>query len=146
MPGIIVGIDGSSHSRRALEWAAKEAAIRHAPLTVITVHQALASFFDTPQVLVEDTPETDRVAKAAKAQTDEVLAKLGESRPESVTVQVVHGFPGEVLVNASSDADLMVLGSRGQGGFARLRLGGVTFQVAQHAHCPVTIVRSEDHK
>ncbi len=146
MPGIIVGVDGSGHSQRALEWAAMEAAIRHAPLTVITVHQAVANFFGTPTVLVEDTPETDRVAKAAQAQADEVLAKLGESRPESVTVQAVHGFPAEALVSASADADLMVLGSRGQGGFPRLLIGSVTFQVVQHAHCPVTIVRGEDPK
>jgi nucleotide-binding universal stress UspA family protein len=44
MPGIIVGVDGSGHSQRALEWAMKEAAIRHAPLTVLAVHQALASY------------------------------------------------------------------------------------------------------
>ncbi len=146
MSGIIVGVDGSGHSQRALEWAAKEAAIRHAPLTVITVHQAVANFFGTPEILIEDTPETDRVAKAAKAQTDEMLAKLGESRPASVTVQAVHGFPGEVLISASADADLVVLGSRGQGGFARLQLGSVTFQVVQHAHSPVTIVPPGDRK
>ena len=146
MPGIIVGIDGSGHSQRALEWAAKEAATHHTPLTVMTVHQAVASFFDTPEVLLEDRPETKHVGEAAQKETDEVLAKLGEARPESVTVKAVHGFPSEVLVNASADADLMVLGSRGQGGFARLLIGSVTFQVAQHAHCPVVIVRGRDGK
>ena len=146
MPGVIVGIDGSGHSQRALEWAVKDAATHHTPLTVITVHQAVASFFDTPEVLPRDRAETEHAREAAQKETDEVLAKLGEARPESVAVKAVHGFPGEVLVDASADADLMVLGLRGQGGFARLLIGSVTFQVAQHARCPVVIVRGRDAK
>jgi len=77
MPGIIVGIDGSGHSQRALEWAMKEAAIRHAPLTVIHVHEAVAGWYGG-------------VA----------------SYPESVTVTAVHGFPADELIRASSDADI----------------------------------------
>ena len=64
--------------------------------------------------------------------------------PESVTVKAVHGFPVEELVNASKDADIVVLGSRGVGGFTRLLLGSTAGQVVQHAHCPVLIVPPED--
>ena len=63
----------------------------------------------------------------------------------SVTVKAVHGFPVEELISAGKDADMIVLGSRGAGGFTRLMMGSVSSQVAQHARCPVLIVPPEDH-
>jgi len=144
MSGIIVGVDGSGHSQRALEWAMKEAALRHAPLTVLTVHQAIRGYYGGVSSFPEDPELTEKARMAAQAEADQVLAGLGDSRPESVTVQAVNSFPVEELVNASKDADLIVLGSRGAGGFARLMLGSVSSQVAQHAHCPVTIIPPED--
>ena len=143
MPGIIVGVDGSGHSQRALIRAMKEAAAHHAPLTVITVHQAVVGFGGGPVVYPEDPPETERAREAAQAETDKALAEVGEPRPESVTVTAVHGFPAEVLIEASRDADMVVLGSRGVGGFGRLMMGSVTSQVAHHATCPVLIVPPE---
>ncbi len=144
MPGIIVGVDGSGHSQRALEWALKEAGIRHVPLTVLTVHETIRGWFGGPAVFPEDPEQTEKARQMAQAETDEVLARLGEPKPESVTVQAIHGFPVEELLKACKDADLMVLGSRGAGGFARLMMGSVTTQVAQHAVCPVLIVPPEN--
>ena len=66
MPGIIVGIDGSGHSKRALEWAMKEAAIRQAPLTVITVHEAVAGYYGGI-VSYPDDPERTEKARAEEA-------------------------------------------------------------------------------
>ena len=146
MPGIIVGVDGSGHSQRALIRAIKEAAAHHAPLTVITVHQAIMGFGGGPVVYPEDPTETERLREAAQAETDKALAEAGESRPESVTVRAVHGFPPEVLVEASRDADMIVLGSRGAGGFGHLMMGSVTSQVAHHATCPILIVPGEDRR
>jgi nucleotide-binding universal stress UspA family protein len=83
-----------------------------------------------------------RAREAVGAEADKVLAALGEGRPTSVEVRVVNGFPAEELVKAAGGADMIVLGSRGAGGFSRLLMGSVTFQVAQHAHCPVLIVPS----
>ena len=143
MPGIIVGVDGSSHSHRALIRAIKEAAVHHAPLTVLTVHQAVKGYSGGPVVYPEDRIETERAREAAQAETDKALAEVGELRPESVTVQAVHGFPAEVLIDASRDADMIVLGSRGVGGFGHLLMGSVTSQVAHHAACPVLIVPPE---
>ena len=74
-----------------------------------------------------------------------MLAGLAGPRPDSVTVKAVHGFPVEELINAGKDADMIVLGSRGAGGFSWLMMGSVSSQVAQHAHCPVLIVPPQDH-
>lgn len=145
MPGIIVGIDGSGHSKRALEWAMKEAAIRHAPLTVITVHEAVAGYYGGIVSYPDDPERTEKARVAAQAETDKALAGLDGPHPESVTVQAVHGFPVEVLIGASGSADIIVLGSRGAGGFARLMFGSVASQVCAHAHCPVLIVPPEEH-
>jgi nucleotide-binding universal stress UspA family protein len=145
MPGIIVGLDGSGHSQRALEWAMGEAAIRQVPLTVLTVHQAVVGFYGSATIDSDDPTRTEEARQAAQAETDKVLAGLEGSRPESVTVTAVHGFPVEELISAGRDADMIVLGSRGAGGFTRLMMGSVAGQVAQHAPCPVLIVPPEDH-
>ena len=144
MPGIIVGVDGSGHSQRALEWAMKEAAVRHVPLGILTVHPAIVGYFGGVVTSSQDLELTDEVKAAVKAEADKVLAELSGPHPESVTITAVHGFPVEELVKASREADLIVLGSRGVGGFARLMLGSTAGQVVQHAHCPVTIVPPED--
>jgi nucleotide-binding universal stress UspA family protein len=144
MSGIIVAVDGSGHSQRALEWAIKEAAIRHAPLTVLTVHEAIKSTYGGPLRFSDDPLRTEETRKAAQAETDKVLAELAAPLPEPVTVKAIHGFPVDVLIAVSKDADLLVMGSRGAGGFARLVLGSVADQVVQHAHCPVLIVRPEN--
>ncbi len=143
MSGIIVGVDGSGHSRKALERAVMEAAVHHAPLTVLTVHQAVRDVYGVPSNYPDDPSLTEKARAAAQAETDQVLAAAAV-RPESVTVKAVHGLPVDEFVNASSDADMLVLGSRGSGGFARLLLGSVASQVAQHAHCPVLIVPAEN--
>jgi nucleotide-binding universal stress UspA family protein len=142
MSGILVGVDGSGHSQRALEWAAKEAALRHTSLTVLTVDQAVAGWGGTLHYQ-GDEAQTEKAAEAARAETDKVLAGLGDSRPESVTVEAIHGYPAEEIINVGADADLIVLGSRGVGGFARSLLGSVSSQVVQHATSPVVIMPLE---
>jgi nucleotide-binding universal stress UspA family protein len=144
MSGIVAGIDGSGHSQRALEWAMREAALRQVPLTVVTVHQAVVNYLGSTVSYSEDAPLAERIRKAAQKETDEVLDRLGGSAPPQVTVQAVSGTPAEELLSAARDADLLVVGSRGAGGFARLVMGSVSSQVAHHAHCPVVIIPPED--
>ena len=135
MPGIIVGIDGSVYSRRALEWAISEAAIRRTPLTVLTVHQAIAGYWAQKVDLAE------HASKAAQEEADSVLDKLGAgSRPPSVSVQAVVGLPAEEILSAAQDADMIVVGSRGAGGYKKLLMGSVSVQVTHHAHCPVVVI------
>lgn len=140
MPGILVGLDGSHYSERALEWAAKEAAIRHAPLRVLAVHTVLVGWTGRGVPDPEDNELVVRTKASAQELTDKVLAGIGSARPDGVTVDAVNGIPADVLLRASEDADMIVLGARGGGGFARLRLGSVSDQVAHHAHCPVVII------
>lgn len=143
MPDIIVGVDGSPHSRRALEWAMNEAAARHAPLRVLVVHQAAIGYFGGIETSDRDRDLTARAQATAQAETNKVLAGLIRLRPESVTVRAVNGFPAEELINASKDADMIVLGSHGASGLTRLLMGSTARQVTRHAHCPVHIVPAE---
>ena len=139
MSGILVGVDGSDNSQRALEWAAKEAAFRHTSLTVLAVHQAVHGWTGTLS-FHDDDEQTQKVAEAAKAETDKVLAGLGDSRPESVAVRAVHGYPAEELINAGADVDMIVLGTSGMGGWSRQLIGSVATKVVHHATTPVLIV------
>jgi nucleotide-binding universal stress UspA family protein len=143
MPGIVVGIDGSHNASSALEWAMKEAAIRKAPLTVITVNAVPASYWSgAPVELPGDHEKVAEIRKTAEAAVAETAEKLGADRPESATVTAMSGFPAKTLIDASSGADLVVVGSRGGGGFGSLVLGSVCNQVVHHAHCPVVVVPS----
>lgn len=143
MPGIVVGVDGSGHSRKALETAAAEAAAHGVPLTVLVIHQAVRDVYGSASHYGDDAALTEKAKEAAQAETDQVLAAAG-SQPTSVTVTAVHGLPVDELVKASEGADMIVLGRRGMGGFVRLLMGSVSSQVAQHALCPVLIVPSAD--
>lgn len=141
MSGITVGIDGSSHSARALEWALNEAAISHARLTVLTVHSVpMSGWTGNPLVLPGDADDQENARQGAEEMTLKAIAQLGEAQPASVTVRAVTGYPAEELINASKDSDLLVIGSRGAGGFAKLIMGSVSNYVVHHAHCPVVVV------
>jgi nucleotide-binding universal stress UspA family protein len=144
MPGIIVGVDGSGHSQRALEWAAREAALRHTALNVVVVHQLIRGYSGRGVEYVGDAELAEKAGQEAKAETDRVVAALGDNRPESVNVLLRSGMPAEELLEAAKDADMIVLGSRGVGGFAQLLMGSVSAQVAHHAHCPVVIIPGEN--
>ena len=142
MSGITVGIDGSDHSIRALEWAANEAGVRNTPLTVLTVHAVPQSgWTGNPIIVPQDPEDLEKERQAAEDMTLKVTSQLGEARPASVAVRAAIGFPAQGLIEASRDADLMVVGSRGAGGFVKLVAGSVSDQVVHHAHCPVVVVR-----
>lgn len=141
MPGITVGVDGSDQSSRVLEWAIREAGLRGAPLTVLAVHQVASNYWTgKAEHYAADDPATEAVRKAAEEAVQKAVSQVGDPGPASVTVRAVSGLPAQELITASSDADLVVVGARGGGGFARLRLGSVTNQVVSHANCPVVVV------
>ena len=141
MPGITVGVDGSEHSSKVLDWAIREAGQRGAALTVLAVHQVASNHWTgNPEQYPADQPATEAVRRAAEDAVQKALSQAGGPAPASVTVRAVSGLPAEELVKASSDSDLVVVGSRGGGGFARLRIGSVSSQVMHHAACPVVVI------
>ena len=140
MSGIVVGIDASSHSMAALAWAMREAALKKAPLTVVTVEVVAASGWGGSQVYPADYELRDKAQKAAEEAVAATAKSLGGDAPESVTVKALLGQAAEQLIEAAKGADQLVLGRRGTGGFNRLMLGSVTSQVVHHAECPVTVV------
>jgi nucleotide-binding universal stress UspA family protein len=143
MPGILVGVDGSDHSRHALAWAIHEAVQRHVPLTVMTVrpdppHPATQIYWNVPS-LSEKSHDLERARTAVRRFADEVAKEIGETVPELV-VDATTGDPAQELVKASRDADMLVVGSRGSGVFAELLMGSVSSKVAHHAACPIVII------
>jgi nucleotide-binding universal stress UspA family protein len=133
MPGIIVGVDGSAHSQWALQWGLNEAAIRHAPLTALAVHQR------TTVSYMDDGLSLDQVVEEVQAIVSKAVShRLRAFSP--ATVKVATGSPAIELVGASRGADLLVVGSRGSGGLGRQGVGSVSSRVASEAHCPVIII------
>lgn len=136
---VVVGVDGSKASSTALGWAAEEARMRRAGLRVIHVWQvpavAYGGFFVPPIDAGDWRP-------SVVASVDEqVRSVLGDHPDLEVVCQVEEGQAAQVLVEQASDADLLVVGSRGHGGFVGLLLGSVSSHLAHHATGPVTIVR-----
>jgi nucleotide-binding universal stress UspA family protein len=141
MSGIVVGIDGSHHASRALDWAMTEAGVRKADLTVIAVNSVPAGYWTSnPVTLPGDAERVEEIRKSAQEAIDKTAAGLDDQQPKSVKVVALSGFPAKTLIDASEDADLIVVGSRGGGGFGALFLGSVSNQVVHHAKCPVVVV------
>jgi nucleotide-binding universal stress UspA family protein len=143
MSGIIVGFDGSGHAQVALEWAMREASIHDEPLTVLTVEQIAVASLQGMLVFPADDTFLIEARIIAREAVAKAAAQLGGRVPASVTVQAIFGMPAAALIEASKDADLLVVGSGGAGSFTRLMLGSVTSQVTHHAHCPVVVVPAD---
>lgn len=131
-PRIVVGVDDSPRSRRALAWAVGQARLSAGVLVPLTVHSERRGDH-TGDVDVERRALLD-AAEAAGASHDD---------PVEVQPAVRSGHAAAELIAASGEADLLVVGTRGRGGFASLLLGSTTTQVAGHATCPVVVVRSD---
>jgi nucleotide-binding universal stress UspA family protein len=141
VPGIVVGVDGSPNSERALDWALKIAAGMHTSATVVAVHEVAKSYWGhIPVVGPADTPIMDQLQQSAEEMTQRAVDRLADAKPESVRVRAVSGFVVQELVAAAHDADMLVVGSRGARGIAKFVLGSVGHEVVQHSASPVVIV------
>jgi len=119
----------------------KQAAAVQAPLTVIAVHEVPKSYWGgIPVIGPADEALLANLRQAAEEMTQKAASRLGDAGPASVTVRAVSGFVVKELVDASQDADLVVVGARGVGGFTRMVMGSVSNEVVQHSACPVVIV------
>lgn len=136
---IVVGVDGSAASVEALRQAQRLAK----PLGAQVVATA---FWEPPQIVdgyvamgIGDFEE--RAGETLKMAVDEAF---GPDVPENVTSRLVQGHPRASLIEESRDADMIVVGRRGHGGFGGLLLGSVSSALVAHAHCPVLVVHSPD--
>ncbi|MGW0141249.1 universal stress protein [Streptomyces calvus] len=131
---VVAAVDGSDDSLRALEWALDAARRRQAPLRVVHVRQYVP--WVQPEVLAAGPPDPDE-----DPVLDRVRALLtGRTALPAVEYAALEGAPGALLPEAGSAAQLLVLGSRGRGGFASLLLGSNSLAAARDAECPVVVV------
>ena len=140
MGRITVGIDASKDSIRALEWALEEASLRDAELELVHAYPA-PELVALPAVVT--LPSDDELKQAANSVIDDALAEVGDTRDVTIRRTVRSGGAASVLCEAAKDADLLVVGARGLGGFRGLLLGSVSHQVVAHAPCPVVVVTPE---
>ena len=134
---ILVGVDASDESRDALRWAARYAALVGDRLDVVHAWSTREEFVWVP----EGPPPPAPIDVARNGLAEMVHGVLGADSPVAVSVDVVEGHASHVLVERSRNAELLVLGSRGRGGFDGMTLGSVSGHCAEHAHCSVMIVR-----
>ena len=137
---IVVGTDGSGASTAAVQWAAAEAAAHGASLEV--VHAWSIPAISDPVSMMPIQLPLDVMEREARAVCDAAVAAATAAGAGSVSGTVHRGSAAEHLVAASKSADLVVVGSRGYGGFVGLLLGSVAQQVASHSACPVVVVPS----
>ncbi|NJP51857.1 universal stress protein [Streptomyces sp. SBST2-5] len=138
---VVVGVDGSPSSYAALRWA-----VRYADMVDGEVEAVHA--WDTPSAVGWTGPAIDPefdLEQARERFTEELNAVFPDGRPPRLRERLVEGDPSEALIRASERAELLVVGHRGRGGFARAMLGSVSQRCAQHAACPVVVVR-EGHR
>jgi nucleotide-binding universal stress UspA family protein len=137
---IVVGVDGSEDSKAALRWAVEEARLRGMRLRVVHAWFAYPAIADGIPIVAEDWTALGESARMFVERFVEEVVGV----PEGVELEVaaVHGTSANVLVDASREADLLVVGSRGHGGFSGLLLGSVSQQCVHHAACPVVVVRN----
>jgi nucleotide-binding universal stress UspA family protein len=140
---VVVGVDGSETSQRAVEFAFAEAALRNTGLTA--VHAWTLPWLRSTLSLRHEVLNVTRPAlqQEAAAVLSESLAEIRQKHPDvPVIEQVVEERPAEALVDASQNAPLLVVGSRGRGGVTGLLLGSVSHAVLHRAHCPVAVLRA----
>lgn len=138
---IVVGIDGSEGAGRALRFAAEEASLRGTDLRIVAVWNVPAAYYAGEAVAPIPVDHFERSMRAtAERQVDECLAEYPDLKTHLI---VTEGTPSQVLVEKSERAEMLVVGSRGLGGFRGLMLGSVGQQCAHHANCPVVIVPHE---
>jgi nucleotide-binding universal stress UspA family protein len=166
MGGIVIGVDDSPGARKALAWAVTEARLRGAVLRVVHAHKQeewtaplyFPSQHAVPTVPTGSAGEPSREELASVERAQEVLHGAALARAESLVEQLLgevgvagvevrpivvrDRHPADALLEAAADADLLVVGSRGRGGFGGLVLGSVTHALVLHATCPVVVVPS----
>ena len=144
MKRIVVGVDGSAGSIAALSWALRLAAETDAEVEAVSAWELTYGWIDGYAPDIERWCEEARRETGARLDAVISAAVPAPALSPRVVRTVVEGPPARALLDASKDADMLVVGSRGRGGFAGLLLGSVSQQVVHHARVPVTVVPAHD--
>ena len=143
--GILVAVDGSPESDAAVRWAAHEAEMRDLPITLVHVVVPVVTSWPVRPLLAEFNEWQEDNARQVIEQAQKMLrASLGESGLSNVRTEVLHEYAVPALVDASREAWMLVVGSRGMGAFGRAVLGSVSSGVVHHAHCPVAVIHADE--
>jgi nucleotide-binding universal stress UspA family protein len=139
---IVVGVDGSDSSRKALRWAYDEAAHHSASIIAVSTWHPPALPMTPPYGSLPPDGYAEQPRQDALDLLERFVSDLDVREPAvAVSTAVEEGNPAEVLIERSKDADLVVVGSRGHGGFKGMLLGSVSQHLVAHAECPVVVVR-----
>lgn len=141
---IVVGVDASEPSRRALRWARYLAQTTGDRIEAVLVTPVVPAYSWAGAYWGAVPAEPDPDATAEKVLTSTVDAVFGAERPQDLELTVLRGNAAEALIELSKTARMVVVGSRGHGGFTGLLLGSVSAAVAEHATCPVLVVHGDD--
>ena len=139
---VVIGVDGSEHSVAALRWGLRQAARTGADVQVVGCWQWPASAGGF--MPFEDLDLTAATQSAVDSALAKALHDLDLPAPPPILTRVVEGYPARALVDASREADLLVIGSRGHGALSGMLLGSVGLHCASSATCPVVVVRGTD--
>lgn len=135
---IVVGVDGSPASKAALRWAVWQAGLADGGITALMA-------WDAPLIYNWEAPGLEDFATITAKNLNAVIKEVAGDSEVEISREVAQGHPARALLDAaeSSNADLLVVGNRGHGGFAEALLGSVSQHCVHHARCPVVVVRSE---
>jgi nucleotide-binding universal stress UspA family protein len=131
---IVVGVDGSDHGNAALRWAVDEAKAHAAEIIAVFAWQM-------PLIGIPGAFDREEMEKLCMNFLEDTVAAVVPAPQVPITKLVAHGDVSASLIEAAKNADMLVLGSRGRGGFAGLKLGSVSSECVQHAACPVVIIK-----
>jgi nucleotide-binding universal stress UspA family protein len=144
---IVVGVDGSPSSLTALRWAVRQAALTGAAVDAVIAWQYPVNYgpygaYGWAPVSVDESG-TDFDEIAYKTLADAVAKAVDPHSAVIVRQRVIQGNPAQALLDAANGAELLVVGSRGHGGFTGALLGSVGLHCVHHAHCPVVVIRGQ---
>ncbi|MCS4536479.1 universal stress protein [Corynebacterium sp. HS2168-gen11] len=141
---VVVAVDGSDAAKNAVRWAANTAAKRGVPLRLVSTYSMpqflYAEGMVPPQELYDElTAETMEIIEASRVIAEEVAPGL------QIGYTIAEGAPIDMLLEISDEVTMIVMGSRGLGGLSSMVMGSVSAAVVSHAHCPVVVVREDNH-
>ena len=144
-PRIVAGVDGSPSSVSALRWAVRQAGLTGAAVDAVIAWHYPVTGGGSGLAPMVTAGAFDFEENAEKVLADAMSAAVDPGSGVPVRPLAVEGDPAQVLLDASDGADLLVVGSRGHGGFTEALLGSVSQHCVHHAHCPVVVIRGQEH-